>query len=242
MEPNFSLILKEGCVISSSGTTGIPKDIYRSPENLKACNKVAIEAQKITSNSSVYTCTRMTHAGGLLLQSLPAYTLGCDIYITKFNAYKFLKEFKNFTHTFLAPAMCEAVINTKGFETCDLTGKIVAMGSDTIPWKHIHKFVSKGATVIANWGMSEIGPCAINTVFDKNTNIEEYENYAPNGTTMLGNDFYCDWKVENGELFVKGDICIYDDWYATGDLVEQKFMRPQLNWNPILYYQSRKTS
>jgi len=106
MEPNFDVILKEGCVISSSGTTGTPKKIYRDPNNLKACNKVAIEAQKITKNSSIYTCTRMTHAGGLLLQTLPAYTLGCDITIEKFNAYTFLKRLKYHTHTFIAPAMC----------------------------------------------------------------------------------------------------------------------------------------
>ena len=27
---------------------------------------------------------------------------------------------------------------------------------------------------------------------------------------------------DSNELIVKGDICIYDDWFSTGDLVTQK--------------------
>ena len=30
---DFKKILKEGCTISSSGTTGTPKQIFRSPKN-----------------------------------------------------------------------------------------------------------------------------------------------------------------------------------------------------------------
>ena len=66
---DFKKILKDGCTISSSGTTGTPKQIYQSPNNLEACNSVAIKDQDITSKSRIFTCTRMTHAGGLLLQS-----------------------------------------------------------------------------------------------------------------------------------------------------------------------------
>lgn len=213
MELNFNLILKEGCTISSSGTTGTPKQIYRDPNNLKACNDIAIEAQKITKDSSIYTCTRMTHAGGLLLQTLPAYTLGCDITIEKFNAYTFLKRFKRHTHTFIAPAMCEAVIKTKDFKTQDLTGKFIAMGSDPIPAHHIQAFIDRGATVLANWGMSEIGPCVINKLYMPGDTVDD---------NILGNTFWTEYKVKENELYVKGPMCIYDDWLATGDLVYYK--------------------
>ena len=223
MELNFNIILKEGCTISSSGTTGTPKQIYRDPNNLKACNDVAIEAQKITKDSSIYTCTRMTHAGGLLLQTLPAYTLGCDITIEKFNAYTFLKRFKRHTHTFLAPAMCEAVIKTKSFKTQDLTGKCVAMGSDPIPAHHIQAFIDRGATVLANWGMSEIGPCVINKLYTPGDTVDD---------NILGNTFWTEYKVKDNELYVKGPMCIYDDWLPTGDLVQQQ--------GADLYYVRRK--
>lgn len=223
MEPNFNVILKEGCVISSSGTTGTPKKIYRDPNNLKACNEVAIEAQKITKNSSIYTCTRMTHAGGLLLQTLPAYTLGCDITIEKFNAYTFLKRLKYHTHTFIAPAMCEALLNTKSFNTANLTGKFVAMGSDPIPAHHIQAFVDRGATVLANWGMSEIGPCVINKLYKLGDKVDD---------NILGNTFWTEYKIKENQLYVKGPMCIYDDWFPTGDLVQQQ--------GADLYYVRRK--
>jgi len=222
MELNFDTILKQGCNISSSGTTGTPKQIYRDPENLKHCINTAITAQKLTKNSSVYTVTRMTHAGGLLLQSLPAYTLGCDITIEKFNAYTFLKRFKRHTHTFIAPAMCEALLSTKGFKTADLTGKFVAMGSDPIPKHHIQAFIDQGATVLANWGMSEIGPCVINKLYKPGDTAED---------NILGNTFWCNYKVKENQLYVKSPMCIYDDWFATGDLVTYK--------NKGLYYLGR---
>lgn len=223
MEPNFNVILKEGCVISSSGTTGTPKQIYRDPDNLRACNEVAIEAQKITKDSSIYTCTRMTHAGGLLLQTLPAYTLGCDITIEKFNAYTFLKRFKRHTHTFIAPAMCEALIQTKGFKTADLAGKFVAMGSDPIPKHHIQAFIDRGAIVLANWGMSEIGPCVINKLYKPGDIPED---------NILGDTFWCNYKVKENELYVESPMCVHTGWFATGDLVTYK--------KKSLYYDKRK--
>ena len=238
---DFKKILKDGCTISSSGTTGTPKQIYRSPNNLEACNSVAIKDQNITSKSRIFTCTRMTHAGGLLLQSLPAYTLGCDVHITKFNPFTFLKEFDSYTHTFLPPAMCNALIKTKGFKNANFTGKVIAMGSDVIPWDHIHKFVSKGATVIANWGMSEIGPCAINTKFETLKYVERHTEWAPNTLPIMGENLNCLYKIDytNDQLYIKSDLCIHNDWFATGDKVELKYKIPQLGYFPILYYKGR---
>ena len=182
---NLPKILKEGCEITSSGTTGPPKTIFRTPENLKACNKTAIETQKLTSKSRVLTVARMTHAGGLLTQTLPAFTLDCEIEIIPFNAFSFLKSFKDYTHTVLPPKMVEAIIKTKGFKDCDLSYKTITLGSDPIPWEHISELVEKGATVICNWGMSEIGPCAINKTYDKNNVWETF--YESPDLTILGN-------------------------------------------------------
>lgn len=210
---DFQYILDNGCTIISSGTTGIPKSIYRDPKNLQHCIKAALDGQSITKKSSIYTVTRMTHAGGLLLQSLPAYTLGCDITIEKFNAYSFLKRFKGHTHTFLAPAMCEALLSTKSFKTADLTDKFVTMGSDPIPKHHIQAFIDRGATVFANWGMSEIGPWTINKIYNPGDIVED---------NVIGDTFWCDYKIKNNQLYVKGPICIYDGWFATKDIVMLK--------------------
>ena len=111
---SFDKILNEGVTISSSGTTGPSKDIFRDPENLKEANKIAVDAQNISSTSKILTVTRMTHAGGLLAQSLPAYSVGAEVTILKkFNPFTFLKNFQHYTHTFLAPAQMTALMNTK---------------------------------------------------------------------------------------------------------------------------------
>ena len=218
---DFKEILKKGVTITSSGTTGTPKEIFRTPENLKACNEVAIDAQKLTSKSKVLTVTRMTHAGGLLTQSLPAYTLGAELKIQQFNAYTFLKDFENYTHTFLTPAHMKALVNTKGFKTCCLAGKFILGGSDPVDWDLIYKFVYQGATVMPNWGMSEIGPITINTTFDDLANVLHYKHILK-GKYILGDKTYCDTKIVDGELHVRGPTCFTDGWYPTGDLVEQK--------------------
>lgn len=224
MEPNFHNILEQGVEITSSGTTGPAKTIKRTPKDLLASAKTAIEAQCITKQSRIYTCTRMTHAGGLLLQSLPAYTLGCDIKITKFNAFTFLKEFEDYSHTFLPPAMVQALMMTKDFKTCKLDGKFFAMGSDLVPAKHIQAFIDKGATVQANWGMSEIGPCVINKTFKPGDTVE--------CDGIVGDTKWCDYKIEHNQLYVKSDMCVYDGWFNTGDLVYVK--------NDCIYYLGRK--
>lgn len=224
-----------GVGIVSSGTTGDQKLIHRSPDNLKACNEIAIHAQKLTKRSKVLTVTKTNHAGGLLLQTLPAYTLGCEVIdVEKFNAFNFLKKVKGYTHTFLTPEQMTAVMMTKGFKDCDLTGIRILGGSNPVSWDMIEGFVSKGAIVQPNWGMSEIGPMVINIEIDSLEHIEYLRQMTPEGCTILGNAYWCDWKIVDDELYVKSDMCIQSGWFATGDMVS-------LDNDNRMYYQGRKT-
>lgn len=216
----FDHILKNGVSITSSGTTGTPKEVFRTPDNLKACIDVAVSAQQLTQRSRVLTVTRMTHAGGLLTQTLPAYSIGSDFKIQQFNAFTFLKDFANYTHTFLTPAHMTALTKTKGFENCDLSGKWILGGSDPVSWEMIESFVERGAIVQPNWGMSEIGPITINSVFDSIDKVQEYKQKT-NGETILGDEIYCDTKIIDGILYVKGDLCYTTGWYKTNDIVDK---------------------
>jgi len=80
---------------------------------------------------------------------------------------------------------------------------------------------------MCNWGMTEVGPCAINRVFRPNTDIALLDY------PYLGNRYYCDYRIVNNVLQVKGDIVYVDDWFITGDLVTQD--------NDGLWYHGRKT-
>ena len=226
---NLRKIINEGCVIKTSGTTGTPKDIIQTPEKLKAADEVAIASQRLTSKSKVYTICKTTHAGGLLAQTLPAFRIGAEVSIETFNAFSFCREIKKYTHTHITPGHAQLIMRTKGFKDLDLTGIWVTCGSDPVGWNIIEAFVNRGATFMANWGMSEIGPCAINRVFRTIEDIETVKDEQ----TIVGTLEWCETKIIDSELHVRGDICVYDGWFATGDLVKRQ--------NGILYYIGRKT-
>ena len=79
----------------------------------------------------------------------------------------------------------------------------------------IISFIKKGCIFMVNWGMTEIGPCAINKTFKPGMHINFSE-------TVIGDTTWCETAIEERQLWVKGDICVYDDWFATGDIVEKK--------------------
>lgn len=228
----LSDIIQNGVTITSSGTSGAPKDYFQSPEKIKAASNIAIEVQNITNNSKIYTCCKLTHAGGLLAQTIPGIIAGASVHITKFNAYQFVKDIANYTHTHITPLHAKAIMLTKSFQNLDLTGIIVMCGAEPITWDIIEAFVSKKCKFIVNWGMSEIGPVAINHTFNSLDDVNSIKAICPHDATILGSNIYCDFKIsEKDELVVKGDISIFEDWYNTKDLVI-------LN-NGILFYKGR---
>ena len=209
-------ILSNGINIKSSGTTGPAKSIFQHPQKLKFANQVARDVQKITTSSKIYTVCKLDHAGGLLAQTLPAVEVDAEVVIEQFNPFRWTKNIANFTHSHITPGMALAITKTKSWKNLNLEGKIIACGSDKVPAECINRYLDKGATFIANWGMSEIGPIAINKTF---TPEDPIVHDLP-GHTIMGDNAFCETKIVRHQLYVKGDICVYDDWFATGDIVK----------------------
>lgn len=231
MSVDLQYILDNGATITSSGTTGPAKTIFRTPENLRAISVKSLEAQQINKDSKILTVQRITHAGGLLAQTIPGFTIGCDITIQPFNAFSFLRDFMHYTHTSLSPGHLTMLMERHNFHDYDLSDKWILAGSDPITWEMIEKFVKQHAIFQCNWGMSEVGPVAINHIF---TDLKEVEYYKDLSTgTPLGTKTYCDTKIVDDILYVAGDIVYKDGWLNTGDIVEQK--------NGMFYYHGRKT-
>jgi acyl-CoA synthetase (AMP-forming)/AMP-acid ligase II len=229
-DPHNSLlkILTNGATIKSSGTTGEQKTIFRTPENLKYIIRVALAAQEITNTSRILTVCKMEHAGGLLAQTLPGISIGAEVDIVSFNAYDFVKNIRNYTHSHLAPAHARAIMMTKGFKELDLSNIWITCGSDPVTNDIIEAFVDRGATFMANWGMSEVGPIVINSTFRSKKDLDLLRNdYA-----ILGNNFYVNWKIIDDVLYIEGDQVYIDGWISTGDLVKLS--------SDIMYYVGRK--
>jgi len=231
---NWKLFLSEGFSLKSSGTTGNCKTIFQSPKKLAASNKIALQAQKITRSSRILTVCNMNHAGGALAQTLPALSIGAHVDIKNFNAYRFWQDIKGFTHTHLTPDHCEALIKTRTFSDINLNGLFITCGSDCVPFNIIHQFVSHGAIFMCNWGMTEIGPITINTLFSSIDDVTQYQQQALSTGSLMGDCYYCDYKIENGTLHVKGGQSIYNDWFDTKDMVK-------LNDYAAMYFMGRHT-
>jgi len=112
-----------------------------------------------------------------------------------------------------------------------LSGVWVTCGADPVTWDIIEAFVERGATFMTNWGMSEIGPIAINSVFKNMDQVNAIKNISPEHATLMGNVFWCDWKIVNSELIVRGDISVFNGWYPTKDRV--------VMYNDFMYYVGR---
>lgn len=218
-ENNWQTFLRTGFELKSSGTTGVPKIIFQTPEKLQAANKAAIAAQNITPSSRILTVCRMSHAGGLLAQTLPAWSVGARVEIKPFNAYTFWRDIKGFTHTHLTPAHCSLLMHTRNFNNMDLNGVFVACGSDSVSFEIIEAFVLRGATFMCNWGMTEVGPVSINTIFDATEKVKAYREQSLPCGTLMGDRYFCEYKIVASELWVRGDICVHPDWFNTGDRV-----------------------
>jgi acyl-CoA synthetase (AMP-forming)/AMP-acid ligase II len=232
-EDNWPAALAKGFELQSSGTTGEPKRIFQTPEKLHAANKVAADAQNITAQSRVLTVCRMTHAGGLLAQTLPAWSVHAHVRIMPFNAFTFWRDIKGYTHTHLTPMHCRLLMQTKHFSALELDGVFVTCGSDNVSFEIIEAFVERGAVFMCNWGMTEIGPITINTVFDSPDKLEQYREQALADGTLLGDRYFCEYKIVDDELWVRGDVCVYQDWFNTHDLVA-------LNEQGAMYHLGRR--
>jgi acyl-CoA synthetase (AMP-forming)/AMP-acid ligase II len=233
-ENDFQDAVANGFELQSSGTTGEPKRIFQTPAKLRAANRVAVEAQCITPQSRILTVCRMTHAGGLLAQTLPAWNVHAHVDIKPFNAYSFERDIKGYTHTHLTPMHCSMLMKTKNFSSLDLDGVFVTCGSDNVTFEMIEAFVERGAIFMCNWGMTEIGPVTINTVFDTPEKVRQYREQALPDGTLMGDRCYCEYKIVDDELWVRGDVCVFDDWFNTHDLVA-------LNGQGALYHFGRRS-
>ena len=232
---NWPIRLASGFVLQSSGTTGAAKNIFQTPEKLRAASNAAAIAQNITAQSRILTVCRMTHAGGLLAQTLPAWSVGAEVDIKSFNAFGFARDIIGFTHTHLTPAHCHMLMQTKNFNALDLNGVFVACGSDKVSFEIIEAFVARGAKFMCNWGMTEIGPITINTIFDSVDKVKQYREQALAHGTLMGDIFYCEYKIVDDELWVQGDVCVYDGWFNTHDLVA-------MNAQGAMYHLGRRHS
>lgn len=221
-ENYFWDIVENGITIKTSGSSGIPKSIYQSPDKIFEDYERCIKIQDIDNFSDIYTCLDLKKAGGLFAQTIPALLEMADVTLAKFNPYEYVRRVESFTHSHLTPKQAKAVLRTKGFKKLNLIGHTFLVGSEPVTYDIITAFVATGAKVILIWGMTEIGPNAIMHIFNNMDEVRALEAITPPNSTPLGNIITCEVSIINNELHVRGDQCVYDDWFNTKDTVIEK--------------------
>lgn len=214
----------------SSGTTGVAKPVTQSLKMIEANIKNAIECQRLNKEDRIYTVSSVAHAGGIHAQTLAALSVGAEVLVAPFSAYRFLKEAPLFSVTHLVPQQIRALSLTKGwkeFKKGQL--RLVMCGSDCVEKFMVQIFVEKGINFIVNYGMSEAGPIICNKLFKDLSEVDfVYEKGIP-----LGDRFWCQQQIVEGELFLKGDPIFKEGWLATGDLVVRE--------KDLVYFMGRKS-
>lgn len=201
----------------SSGTTGKNKAVRQPWSMIEANIKNAIEVQSLTVADRVLTVSRICHAGGLHAQTLAALYVGAFVDVRPFSAYEFLKIAGNYTLTHLVPDQIRALKMTKGWSSFQKGQlRFVMCGSDPVTKELVEDFVDKEIPFCVNYGMSEAGPIICNTVIHCREQLRRiYEAGVP-----IGCQFWTEYEIRSGELFLKGEPVVSEDWLPTGDLVE----------------------
>jgi long-subunit acyl-CoA synthetase (AMP-forming) len=191
-------------------------------------SKNVAESHRITPEDKVLTVCSLNHTAGINAQTMGALLHGAHIIIEPFNAFNFFRKCVEYgaTISHLIPAHIDALIKVDSDIETPL--RFVMAGSDCLYRHHIEYFTNKGISFLHTYGMTEAGPPVFYHEWNKDDDMSVFDIGV-----LLGDKCYCDYKIEDGELFLKGDIISVDDWLQTGDCVTQHG-----NW---IEYRGRKS-
>lgn len=205
-----------GLYLCSSGSSGTKKLIKVSEEQIYYNALNAIDCQMIDNKDVILTICSMNHTGGLNAQSLPGLIAGSHVIVQDFNPYNLssiLKE-KNITLTHFVPIMIDSLLKIKSFDPGNL--RLVVAGSDCVKMEQVNLFLHKSIPFMINYGLTEAGPIVINHIFKKIEELEIFKYGVP-----IGKKCWTEYKIQNCELMLKGNIVCNEEWLPTGDCVDK---------------------
>lgn len=199
----------------SSGSTGMRKKIVLNEEMILKNAANAIACQDISNTDKILTVCSLNHTGGINAQTIAGLTVGAHILVKDFNAFNFFRilDEEKITITHLVPIMIDSLIKVNNSKPLKHL-RIVMAGSDCVYKHHVEFWNKLDVDFILNYGLTEAGPIIINHKFSKNINLNIFDEGVPLGTSI-----WCEYKIEDGELFLKGKEVNSDGWLKTGDCV-----------------------
>jgi acyl-coenzyme A synthetase/AMP-(fatty) acid ligase len=211
---------KSGLVLFSSGSTGKPKAMLHDLDNL-----IEVFKTKKERDSNILVFMLFDHIGGIntLLNALSS---GSTITIPENRNPDYICELIEKHRVTLLPAtptFLNLLLLSEAYLKRDLTSlKMITYGTETMP-EHLLQRLKKVLTdveFLQTFGTSETG-------------ITKTSSRSSTSTFLKINDPGCEFKIVDGELWLKSKTQILgylncemdnfseDGWYRTGDLVEK---------------------
>ena len=199
----------------SSGSTGQRKPIVMSEQMIMSNAENAMASQRLTHLDRILTVCSLNHTGGISAQTLAGFLCGAHIVVGQFNAFSFFKTLHDYdiTVTHLVPVMIDALTRVK-FSTPPKSLRLVMAGSDCVYKHHVEFWINKNINFISNYGLTEAGPIIINHEFTADSDLSIFEQGVP-----LGTNAWCQTRIVDGVLWIKGRAVNGYEWFNTGDCI-----------------------
>jgi len=143
----------------TSGTTGKPKGVMMSNDNLWFSTLSGVLTVDLTSRDVTLICLPLFHAAGLCMLLLPTLMAGAHaVLLPGFDAERVLTELERHrvTVSMLVPTMMLMVSQCAAFETRDLSAmRLVIAGAAPVPEPQLRVYASRGIPVSHCYGMTE---------------------------------------------------------------------------------------
>jgi len=145
---------------STSGSTGSPKSINYSYEQLELYAYNAISIYKFTSQDTILNLYPKYTVAVWTLTNFPAQLVGAQCVDYDWNPYKFTQtvEMINPSVIALGPVHVKILQRTKSWQNLNLKNCKIIIGSDKVDQLTIDDLQDKGATVYHTYGMTENPP------------------------------------------------------------------------------------
>lgn len=227
-------------IMYTSGTTGRPKGVMLSHQNLFYQYVNALIGQDMRQDEVYLAAAPLFHIAGLNVVAVPTITMGGRIIIHRsFRPEAVLQEISTskVTSTFMVPAMMEGLSQREDFAAADLSSlRTLLVGGAPVPERLLSTWQDRGVAVMQGYGMTEAAPGV--GVLEARDGIER------SGSAGVG-QFFTENRIvaadgtdvprgEHGEVIVRGpnvmmgywnnpeatQAAVRDGWYHTGDIGE----------------------
>jgi acyl-CoA synthetase (AMP-forming)/AMP-acid ligase II len=205
-------------VLYSSGSSGNIRNPIMIPNRMLSAN-AKTKFNKLSPDDIVAMSFSLNHTGGINVYTLSGLLSGTRIIIDPFDPYRYFKNTVNYNCTVghLIPRYVDILSKMYNHFETPLTK--MTIGSDCVYKHHVDFFLNKNIQVVTLYGMTESGPPVIAHTWNQGDDLSIYDMFPANECVPLGTEIMCDYKIIDGELFLKGNIIASDDWFATGDCV-----------------------